>query len=199
MTDARAAITEVVDNWVIWRDAGLWDELLCAWHEGGRMHTSWFRGPAPEFVERCRTAFDTGVTVHHTLGGTWTKLHGTRAIAQSKVTISQRVMIHNVLCDVVGIGRFYDFFEARDGNWRLVSRQPIYEKDRLDSVDGRQYPDMDHELLAAYPAGCRHMLYAQKCNGVPVLTDLPELRGPIVEKLYSAGHTWLENGPLAFH
>ena len=51
------------------------------------------------------------------------------------MTISQRAAVHDVLCDVVCTGRFYDFFERRDGRWGLVLRQPIYEKDRLDPVD----------------------------------------------------------------
>ena len=40
---------------------------------------------------------------------------GNRAIAQTKMTISQRALVHDVLVDVVCTGRFYDFFEKRDG------------------------------------------------------------------------------------
>ena len=62
-------------------------------------------------------------------------LSGTRAIAQTKMTISQRAKVEDVLCDVVCTGRFYDFFEKRADRWGLVLRQPIYEKDRLDPLD----------------------------------------------------------------
>ena len=51
------------------------------------------------------------------------------------MTISQRAHVHDVLCDVVCTGRFYDFLEKRDGRWGIVLRQPIYEKDRIDPVD----------------------------------------------------------------
>ena len=60
---------------------------------------------------------------------------GDRAIAQTKMTISQRATVEQHVCDVVCTGRFYDFFERRSGRWGLVLRQPIYEQDRLDPVD----------------------------------------------------------------
>jgi SnoaL-like protein len=195
MTDS---IRTLIEGWVIWRDAGFWTELRGAWHDDGRMHSSWFQGPAPAFVDACRTGFEAGALVHHTLGGTWTTVRGLRAIAQTKVVIGQRVTVHGVLCDVVGTGRFYDFFEKRDGAWRIVLRQPIYEKDRLDPVHAHEYPDLDRRVLDGFPAGCRHMLYAQQHNGMPVMTDLPQLRGPVVRRLYTAGETWLTGGALAF-
>ena len=51
------------------------------------------------------------------------------------MTIHQRAPVDGFRVDVVCFGRFYDFFEKRDGRWGIVRRQPIYEKDRLDPVD----------------------------------------------------------------
>ena len=50
-------------------------------------------------------------------------------------------------------GRFYDFFERREGRWGLVLRQPIYEKDRLDPVDPSARVALDPALLARFPEG----------------------------------------------
>ena len=191
-------IREIVEGWALWRDAGHWDRLLGTWHPDGRMHSSWFRGSAPDFVAACRRGFEAGAMVHHNLGGSFMDVRGARAIAQTKVTIGQRLAVDGVVCDIVGTGRFYDFFERRDGDWRIVLRQPIYEKDRLDPVDGLEYPKLDRQLLASFPDGCRHMLYAQSRNGLPVIEDLPQLRGPVVEALYSAGQDWLSGAPLAW-
>ena len=51
------------------------------------------------------------------------------------MNIFQRAPLDGVVVDVICWGRFYDFFEKRDGRWAIVRRQPIYEKDRLDPVD----------------------------------------------------------------
>ena len=54
------------------------------------------------------------------------------------MTISQRAKVDEHMVDVVCTGRFYDFFEKRDGQWAIVLRQPIYEKDRMDAIDPDQ-------------------------------------------------------------
>ena len=97
----------------------------------------------------------------HFLGGSIIDLAGTRAIAQTKMTISQRAQFDGVLCDVVCTGRFYDFLEKRDGRWGFVLRQPIYEKDRLDPVDPPAKLSLDPEMLARFPEGYRHLAYLQ--------------------------------------
>ena len=67
------------------------------------------------------------------------------------MSILQRAPLHGVIVDVVCVGRFYDFFEKRDGRWAIVRRQPIYEKDRLDPVDPSATLALDQALLASFP------------------------------------------------
>ncbi|MFX5858497.1 hypothetical protein ABTE63_19285, partial [Acinetobacter baumannii] len=88
-------------------------------------------------------------------------LAGDRAIAQTKMTISQRAKVDGVACDVVCTGRFYDFIERRDGHWGVVLRQPIYEKDRLDPIDPSEVPRLDRAVLDGFPEGYRHLAYLQ--------------------------------------
>ena len=93
---------------------------------------TWFQGPAADFIRLSREGFARGVRILHFLGGSAIDLVGERAIAQTKMTISQRGDVHGVTGDVVCAGRFFDFVERRAGRWGLVLREPIYEKDRLD-------------------------------------------------------------------
>ena len=118
-------------------------------------------------------------------------LAGPRAIAQTKMTISQRGEVHGVVCDVVCTGRFYDFLEKREGRWGLVERQPIYEKDRIDPVDPAAHLRLDGALLAQFPTGYRHLAYLQSQIGYPVKRDMPGLKGAEVEALYARGRRWL--------
>ena len=140
-------------------------------------------------------ASSAGVRILHFLGGTAVDLAGDRAIAQTKMTISQRAEVEGVLCDVVCTGRFYDFLERRAGAWGLVLRQPIYEKDRLDPVDPSARLTLDPDLLARFPEGYRHLAYAQTRIGYEVKRDMPGLTGPEVEALYARGARWLAGGP----
>jgi hypothetical protein len=193
----RLAIRELVDNWVVWRDAGDWDRFRSVWHEDGRMMATWFQGPAEDFIRVSREGFERGVSILHFLGGHSVDIVGDRAVAQTKMTISQRAPVEGVLCDVVCTGRFYDFIERRSGRWAIVLRQPIYEKDRLDPVDPSTAPKIDGARLAAFPAGYRHLAYLQAGIGFDVKRDMPSLTGAEVEKLYADGRAWLRGERLA--
>jgi hypothetical protein len=105
--------------------------------------------------------------------------------------------VHGVVCDVVCAGRFYDFFDRRDGRWGLVLRQPIYEKDRLDPVDPSARIALDAAVLARFPEGYRHLAYLQTQVGYAVKPDMPGLEGPELEALYERGARWLRGEPEA--
>ena len=192
LTADKLAIRETVENWVLWRDAGDWERFATVWHSDGWMTATWFQGPASEFIKASRELFNRGGNILHTLGGWTCDIVGNRAISQVKMTINQRAAVDGILVDVVCWGRFYDFFEKREGRWAIVRRQPIYEKDRLDPVARFAALKLDAELLARFPEGYRHLAYLQSKNAFAVKENLPGLRGPAVAKLYAEGKAWLE-------
>jgi hypothetical protein len=191
-TADKLAIREIVDNWIIFSDSGDWDRFAACWHPDGWMSATWFQAPAAEFIKARREGFERGVSIIHSNGAFTCEVAGQRAVAQTKMTISQRAMVDGVLCDVVCTGRFYDFFEKRAGRWGMVRRQPIYEKDRLDVVDPGESITLDSALLNRFPAGYRHLAYLQTRLGYKVKEHgLPGLKGPEVERLYAEGAAWL--------
>jgi hypothetical protein len=192
----RITIRELIENWVLWRDACLWDKFRTVWHDDGRMMATWAQGTADEFIENSKKAFAKGVRILHFLGGSTIEIQGARAIAQTKMTINQRAPVHDVVCDVACMGRFYDFLEKRNGRWGIVLRQPIYEKDRMDPIDPAARLSLDPQLLAKFPEGYRHLAYLQSQIGYKPKTDMPGLVGPQVEALYARGARWLAGGEL---
>ena len=195
-TQDRIAIRRVVEDWVLWRDAGEWDRFRTVWHDDGYMMATWFQGSAADFIKVSVEGWNKGVSILHFLGGTSIDLAGDRAISQTKMTISQRARVHDVAVDVVCTGRFYDFFERRAGKWGIVHRQPIYEKDRMDPVSPSAALKLDESILAQFPEGYRHLAYLQAGIGYKVKRDMPGLKGPEVEALYARGQRWLAGGPI---
>ncbi len=191
----RRVIRDLIENWAVWRDALMWDRFRTVWHSDGRMMATWFQGTAEEFIKVSEEGYARGVRILHFLGGTAIDIKGTRAVAQTKMTISQRALVEGVLCDVVCTGRFYDFLAKRRGRWGLVLRQPIYEKDRLDPLDPAATLKLDQQLLAQFPEGYRHLAYLQSRIGYDVKRDMPGLDGPRVAALYAAGAEWLKSRP----
>jgi len=194
--EQQLRIRQLIENWAVWRDAGLWDSFRTVWHDDGVMMATWFQGPYEAFIQVTIEGWNKGVSILHFLGGSSIEVQGTRAIAQTKMTISQRGPVDGVLCDVVCTGRFYDFFEERDGRWGLVHRQPIYEKDRIDPLDPSATLQLDPVALAQFPEGYRHLAYIQTRIGYKVKMDMPQLKGPIVADLYRRGAHWLAGHPI---
>ncbi len=192
----RLLVRELVEKWVLYRDAGDWERFRTVWHEDGRMMATWCQADVEGFIEASRQGWARGVSILHFLGGSDIEVMGERAIAQTKMTISQRAPVEGVVVDVVCTGRFYDFIERRRGRWGLVLRQPIYEKDRMDPVDPAAVLSLDPALLAQFPEGYRHLAYLQTRIGYEVKRDMPGLKGAQVEALYRRGQSWLSGADL---
>jgi hypothetical protein len=192
----KLTIRELVECWAVWRDARLWDRFRTVVHPDGRMMATWFQGTFEEFIKVNDEGWARGVRILHFLGGSAIDVAGTRSIAQTKMTISQRASVEGVICDVVCTGRFYDFFEQRAGRWGLCLRQPIYEKDRIDPVDPSAKLTLDQELLERFPEGYRHLAYLQTKIGYKVKLDMPGIDGPELDALYAQGERWLKGEAL---
>jgi SnoaL-like domain len=198
----RLDIIDTVNNWAVWRDAGDWERFSTVWHSDGWMCATWFQGPAKDFIAISRQGFENGVSILHFLGGSSVEVRGARAIAQTKMTISQRGVVHGEAVDVVCTGRFYDFFEKRSVDaqevWRVVRRQPIYEKDRMDAIRPDARLALEPSVLQQYPEGYRHLAYLQSELGFKVKRDMPGLRGEKVQALYAQGAQWLHGEAVNF-
>jgi hypothetical protein len=199
-TADRLAIRDLIENWAVWRDAGHWKRFRSVWHDDGRMMATWFQGTADEFIRVSIEGWNKGVSILHFLGGTSIDLSDglsqCRAVAQTKMTISQRSEVQGVMCDTVCTGRFHDFWEKRESRWGLVLRQPIYEKDRIDPLDPQAELSLDPEALKKFPEVYRHLAYIQTLIGYKVKPDMPGLKGPVVEALYAHAADWLAGEPL---
>lgn len=196
MNEDVLTIRQLIEKWAMWRDSGDWERFRSVWHDDGHMMATWTQGNADHFLKMSIDGWNRGVSILHFLGGCVVEVEGTRAISQTKMTISQRDKVDGVECDVVCTGRFADFWEKREGRWGLVLRQPIYEKDRIDPVDPSQTMKLDQSLLQQFPVGYRHLAYLQSKIGYPVKKDMPGLKGPEVEALYAKMKKWLAGGSL---
>lgn len=190
-TRDKLAIRETIESWAIWRDSGDFERLRTCYHDDGQMTATWFSGSVDDFVARARVSFAKGGMSSHVLGGSSIDLARSRAVAQTRMTITSRDTIDGALYDISCQGRFYDLFEKRQGRWAIADRRLAYEKDRADPVHAGETHVFDRTMLEAFPIGYRFLAYAQTKRGLDVYRNLPGLRGPEVEALYARGRAWL--------
>ena len=191
----RMEVRELVEKWVMYRDAADWEKFRTVWTDDGRMFATWFWGPAEEFIKVSIEGYERGIYILHFLGGSLIEIAGDRAVAQTKMTIAQRGDVHGVECDIVCTGRFYDLIERRNGDWGVVLRQPIYERDRMNPVDPSTSVTLDPAVLGEFRDGYKHLAYFQEGLGYTVKRDMPVPRSPEVDALYAQGAAWLKGEP----
>ena len=187
----RAAITRVVNDWGLWRDTGRWDRLRAVYAPGATMHTTWFAGPADEFVDRSIEAMRKGARAQHFIGAATIDINGDRAIAETRMILLVRGKVGDATVDVTCFGRFYDRFIRQEGKWRIARRVPIYEKDRLDPVDPTHPIQLDPAALARFAEGYRHLAYVQSLAGAALTPGLPTPNSEEEARLYVEGTAWL--------
>ncbi len=188
------AILRLIHRWMVFRDTGDWERLRPIWHEDGRMTASWRQGTADEFIAANRASWDKGLSIFHEAGAVAIEVRDARALSQTKMTITQRAELDGVLCDVTCMARHHDRWEKRDGRWGLVSRETVFDRDRIDAVVPGETVRLDRELLESFPAPYRHLGYLQTKLGYPVSKEIPHLRSPQADALYADARRWLEGG-----
>ena len=193
----RLAVRQLIEDWVLWRDSGDWDRFAALWRPDGFIMTTWCEATASEFIERGRHAWSAGMRVLHTIDGGHVVVEGDRAIAWTKMQIIQRAPVHGVLVDVICHGRFCDALVKEDGRWAMLSRQSVYEGDRMIPVEVGATVTLDKALLDTFPEGYRHLGYLQTLMGLPVNKSLPGTRDEATAILMQRMRRWLIEGDRA--
>ncbi|MBI2726986.1 MAG: nuclear transport factor 2 family protein [Polaromonas sp.] len=189
-------IAQLTQNWGNWRDTGDWERLRNCYTPDATMVTTWYNGPAAGFLEasiqgRKRQPKDRGGM--HVIGGTTSYVKGRRATAESRITLLLRSEVHGQLVDITVYGRFIDcLLKCDDGQWRIQSREPVYDKDFLRTVDPAGSVSLDPTELAKYPLGFRHLAYVQASEGHSITLGIPATYSDEEQAIYAKGRAWLE-------
>ena len=188
-------IAQLMQNWGNWRDTGDWERLRNCYTPDATMVTTWYDGPATGFLEasiqgRARQPEDRGGM--HIVGGTTSYIKGNRATAETRITLLLRGMLQNKLVDVTMYGRFFDCLVKSGGQWCIQSREPVYDRDFMRTVDPGDSISLDAAELAKYPFGFRHLAYLQCSEGHSITLSIPDQYSDGEKAIYDKGKAWLE-------
>ena len=185
-------IKDLIERWVVYRDALLWDKFREIWRPDGVMTATWTEGPFEDFIKITEEGVKHGLNILHILGGSAVDVNGDRAVSMTKFMILQRAEVDGVLCDVTCYARHYDLWEKHEGAWGLHYRATIADKDTMDPVDKNESLNLDKELLEQFPIEYRRLAYLQTRAGYTVDKDCPRMSGgKSLEALYKKGEDWL--------
>ncbi|MEO5771675.1 MAG: nuclear transport factor 2 family protein [Burkholderiaceae bacterium] len=186
------AIARLLADWGLWRDTGRWERLRAAYTPDATMKTTWFDGPASEFVDASVRAFGKPTTVQHFIGPSTVEVNGDRAVAETRVILMLRDTLEGEVVDVTCYGRFVDRMVRQDGRWLIQGRLAIYEKDRMVALDPAKPLAIDRAILDCFPSGYRHLAYLQSLGGARIVTDIPAHNSDAQRVLYADAAAWLQ-------
>lgn len=173
--EAKAAIAENVANFAF-RDEGRWDDLRRLFALKGTIAVTWYKGPIEGFIAASKTmAVQSKALTKHLIGVPRISVCGQRATSETDVTIMARSKVGPVEVDVTSYARFFDRFEREDdGEWRIVSRTAIYEKDRIDPVAPSTLFSILYRFAGfdKYPAQYKHLGYGLERAGFPLAGNI---------------------------
>ncbi|AWZ00301.1 SnoaL-like domain protein [Rhodobiaceae bacterium] len=129
----RSDVSQLMYKWAFYRDHGMWDELRTTFHAEGTIQVTWFTGEFSEFVDASIKMAEGGAVSVHQIKPSIVDVVGDRAIAITPASITARAN-PGVELDLSSEAYFFDFVERREGEWKILRRICVYQKDRMDSV-----------------------------------------------------------------
>jgi hypothetical protein len=175
------------------RDRGWWQQMRDCFHPGARVRLSWFEGTAEAFVAASQAMGERGDQATHRLGPPVVHARGDRAIVELPMIVDFRIELDGVEADLASTGRLLYRAESRDGRWRIVAIEAIYQRDSLvASVPGTQLSIAPEELDGFRPS-YRLLAYYLNRRGYTVDATLyGDDRPDEVAELYDSAFTWAD-------
>jgi hypothetical protein len=182
----RQAIADLMTAWMR-RDLAQWDALRELFHADGTIEVTWFEGLFSDFVDASMRMGASDLKTKHVITAPVVTFHGDRAIAETNAIIVAEngrfgvgAMAHN---------RFYDRIEKRDGAWKIVNRQSIYD---MGSVTFPVGPvAMDDDLIRRFPREYAALAYVLEQSGFPVKRVFATKGSDLETSMKAGGLAWL--------
>ena len=189
----RQAIAANVTGFAL-RDQGDWAGLRNLFGADGQIAVTWYRGSIDGFIAASqKMAEDTGTQSKHWIGTPRIRLCGDRALSETDVAIMARTTVASVEVDVTSYARFFDTFaRGTDGQWRVVQRTAIYEKDRIDPVAPSLLFSLVYPFAGFddYPPAYRHLAAGLERKGFRLAEPIIVTHSPEEAQLKAAATQW---------
>jgi SnoaL-like domain len=186
LLEDRQIISDLMTGW-IHRDLADWDKLRDLFHPHGTIEVTWFEGLARDFVDGSMRMAKSDLRTKHFVGAPTVTFNGNRAAVETNAII----IGEDVRLDLgfTAHNRFYDQVEKRNGVWKIVKRQSIYDFSYFNFPQG--VIEIDRDLAKKYPREYAPLAYTLVKSGFPVKRVFAT-RGSVLEKTMKAnGQTWL--------
>jgi hypothetical protein len=114
--------------------------------------------------------------------------NGYKAIAETNAIVVVDNAVLKVGCE--GHARFYDRVEKREGAWKIVDRQAIYDICTFTFPTG--FVELDQLAVQKYPREYAPLAYLLEKSGFPVNRVYPTKGSDLEKTMKVEGQAWLK-------
>lgn len=183
----RLSIADLMTGW-IHRDLGEWDKLRELFHPDATIKITWFEGKASDFIDGSMKMGKSDFKTKHVITSPVVTFKGDRAIAETNAMVAGDQTSLGVGC--LNHCRFYDRVEKRNGVWKILEREAIYDMGTFTFPFG--VVELDTAAIRQYPREYAPLAYLLAKSGFPV-NRIYATKGSDLEKTIKAnGQTWLD-------
>jgi hypothetical protein len=182
----RTQITDLITGWMH-RDLGEWDQLRNLFHPGGTIEVTWFEGPFDEFVAASTRMGASDLRTKHLIGTPVVTFNGNKAIVETNAVIVADNVRLDLGCETHN--RFYDLAEKRNGIWKLVRRQSVYDMATFTFPNG--LVPIEKEVATKYPREYAALAYLLEKSGFPVGRVFGTRGSELERNMKAQAHRWL--------
>jgi hypothetical protein len=184
--EARLSIADLMTGW-IYRDLGEWDRLRGLFHPDATIEITWFEGKATDFIDASMRMGASDLRTKHVVASPVVSFNGNKAVVETNAIIVGENVSLGVGCNQHS--RFYDLVEKRDGAWKLVRRQCIYD------MGAFTYPrgviELDAGAIERHPREYASLAYLLEKSGFPVTRVFATKGSEQEAAMKSAARAWL--------
>jgi hypothetical protein len=177
----RMSIADLINGWMR-RDLAQWDALRELFHPDGVIEITWFEGPFNKFVDASMRMGASDLRTKHFIGAPAVTFQGDKALVETNAMIVAENVELGLGCE--SHNRFFDRVEKRNGEWKIVRRESIYDMGSF---------DIDQELVAKHPREYAPLAYLLEKSGFPVQRVFATKDSDAEKALKAAGKDWLES------
>jgi SnoaL-like domain len=182
----RQCIADLMTGW-IYRDLAEWDQLRELFHPDGTIEITWFEGLASDFIDGSMRMGKSDLRTKHFVGAPVVTFRGNKALVETNAAVIGEHVPLNLGC--TAHARFYDQVEKRNGVWKIVKRQSIYDLGYFNFPQG--VVEVDRELVSKYPREYAALAYLLEKSGFPVRRVFATHGSDLERTMKANGHAWL--------
>ncbi len=184
----RMSITDLINGW-IHRDLAQWDALRKLFHPDGVIEITWFEGRFADFVDASMRMGASDLRTKHFIGAPVVTFEGDKALVETNAMIVAENVKLGLGCE--SHNRFIDRIEKRDGEWKIVRRESIYDMGSFTFPRG--FVEIDAELVGKHPREYAPLAYLLEKSGFPVQRVFATKGSDAENAVKAAGRDWLKS------